>query len=80
MAKTLLMVHGVGCGGEVWDRMRRGFEAAGWTCDAPTLFADLRTKTTPPADLAKLRLQDYVEAMAARADDLTQRDGQRIDR
>ena len=25
MSKTLLMIHGVGCGGEVWDRMKRDF-------------------------------------------------------
>ena len=40
MTKSLLMIHGIGCGGEVWDRMRVGFEAAGWNCDAPTLFPD----------------------------------------
>ncbi|HBX91595.1 MAG TPA: alpha/beta hydrolase, partial [Hyphomonas sp.] len=33
MTKSLLMIHGIGCGGEVWDRMRVGFEAAGWNCD-----------------------------------------------
>ncbi len=64
MSGTLLMIHGVGCGGDAWDVMRPGFEAAGWTCDAPTLFEDLRTIETPPAGITDLSLQDYIDAMA----------------
>ena len=76
MTKTLLMVHGVGCGGEVWDRMKRDFEMAGWTCETPTLFPDLRTKQDPPAALADLTLSDYIEATIKRATELKSRDGQ----
>ena len=76
MTKTLLMVHGVGCGGEVWDRIKRDFEMAGWTCETPTLFPDLRTKQNPPAALADLTLSDYIEATIKRATELKSRDGQ----
>ena len=64
MTKSLLMIHGIGCGGEVWDRMRVGFEAAGWNCDAPTLFPDQRVPDSPPASLSDLGLDDYVKSMA----------------
>jgi len=75
MSKTLLMVHGVGCGGEVWTRMTRDFEMAGWKCETPTLFPDLRTTTSPPDALADLTLSDYVEDISKLAKTLTERDG-----
>ena len=75
MTKTLLMIHGVGCGGDVWDRMKRDFKMAGWTCEAPTLFPELRTVEDPPAGLADLTLTDYVEAMSKTARSLADRDG-----
>lgn len=69
MTKSILMIHGVGCGGEVWDRMRKDFETQGWRVEAPTLFPEQRTRTTPPDTLKDLTLDDYVDAMdkAARA-------------
>ncbi|MEM6627703.1 MAG: alpha/beta hydrolase [Pseudomonadota bacterium] len=62
MKRSLLMIHGVGCGGEVWDTMRPIFEARGWICHAPTLFEDQRTIDAPPLSLPELRLKDYVAA------------------
>lgn len=76
MAKTLLMIHGVGCGGDVWDRMKRDFKMAAWTCESPTLFPELRTKDSPPAGLADLTLSDYIEAATKYAADLAARDGE----
>jgi alpha-beta hydrolase superfamily lysophospholipase len=67
MSRTLLMIHGVGCDGSAWDGMRPGFEAAGWTCAAPTLFPERRVRTHPPADLSELGLDDYIAAMEAEA-------------
>lgn len=75
MAKSILMIHGVGCGGEVWDRMKRDFAMAAWTCETPTLFPDLRTRSDPPEGLADLTLADYVSAAGKMADDLAARDG-----
>ncbi len=76
MSKTLLMIHGVGCGGEVWDRMKRDFAMAGWTCETPTLYPELRTRDTPPDALADLTLSDYVTAATQTATDLAARDGE----
>jgi len=72
MARKLLMIHGVGCGGEVWDRMRPMFEGAGFDCEAPTLFPDIRTPEDPPIRLGTLSLDDYVDAMHARVEALTE--------
>jgi len=67
MTRTLLMIHGVGCGGDAWSVMKPMFEAAGWSCVAPTLFAELRTREAPPASIASLGLGDYVDAMEMEA-------------
>ncbi len=77
MEKSLLMIHGVGCGGDVWGAMRPAFEAAGYACHAPTLFAERRKKRNPPDSLARLGLGDYVEASASLARDLTERHGRK---
>lgn len=77
MAKTLLMIHGVGCGGDVWDRMMPVFEAAGWTCEAPTLFPDQRVKEDPPASLSELGLDDYIAAMSAKAHEIEKATGEK---
>lgn len=72
---TLLMIHGVGCDASAWDVMKPGLEAAGWTCEAITLFPDRRVRENPPASLPELGFDDYVEASAAEARRLTARDG-----
>ncbi|MBI1401569.1 alpha/beta hydrolase [Hyphomonas sp.] len=72
---TLLMIHGIGCDGSAWDVMKPGFEAAGWTCEAITLFPDRRVRENPPASLPELGFADFVEAAAAEARRLTARDG-----
>ncbi len=75
MSKTLLMIHGVGCGGDVWDRMKRDFAMAGWVCECPTLFPQSRTREAPPESLSDLTLNDYVQASKTFANELAQRDG-----
>lgn len=75
MTKTILMIHGVGCGGDAWDRMRHDFEAAGWRVETPTLYPDRRTMDDPPASLSDLTLDDYVDAMSAKASELTAETG-----
>ncbi len=70
MARGLLMIHGVGCGGDVWERMLPAFEGAGFNCAAPTLFPEQRTVEDPPETLGQLGLGDYVEAMAGAAREL----------
>ncbi|MEZ6000115.1 alpha/beta hydrolase [Hyphomonas sp.] len=77
MTKTLLMIHGVGCGGDVWDRMIPVFEADGWTCEAPTLFPARRVKDNPPASLAELGIDDYISSMSAKAHEIEKATGQK---
>ncbi|MFN7169222.1 MAG: esterase/lipase family protein, partial [Pannonibacter sp.] len=72
---ALLMIHGIGCDGSAWDAMKPGFEAAGWTCEAMTLFPDRRLRENPPASLTQLGLADFIEAASAEAARLTARDG-----
>lgn len=72
---TLLMIHGIGCDASAWDRMKPMFVAGGWTCEAITLFADRRVRENPPASLPELGLADYIEAAAAEARRLAERDG-----
>lgn len=77
MTRTLLMVHGIGCGADAWDAMRPHFKTAGWDCHAPTLFPEKRTVASPPADLPELRFQEYVDAMSVKAAELAAPTGQK---
>jgi alpha-beta hydrolase superfamily lysophospholipase len=75
MRAGILLIHGVGCGGDVWDRMATSFRDAGFEVRAPTLFPELRTIDTPPPGLCDLRLQDYVDAMSVVAGDMEHQSG-----
>ena len=75
MRAGILLIHGVGCGGDVWDRMAASFREAGFEVRAPTLFPELRTVDTPPPGLCDLRLQDYVDAMSVAAGDMEHQSG-----
>lgn len=77
MTKTILMIHGVGCGGEVWDRMRGAFEQNGWHVEAPTLYPDKRTIESPPDDLKQLTLADYIDRMSEAAQSLARETGEK---
>jgi alpha-beta hydrolase superfamily lysophospholipase len=77
MSKTILMIHGVGCGGEAWARMGGEFEAAGWRVEAPTLYPDQRTIEDPPETLSELTLSDYVDRMSEKAAALEQETGEK---
>jgi len=75
MSNSILMVHGVGGTSAAFDRLAPAFRALGWRVETPTLFADRRTASHPPADLPSLRLNDYVEAMAREVERLTAENG-----
>lgn len=76
MSGSILMIHGIGCTGQAWDRLAPAFRALGWRVETPTLFPDKRTVAKPPADLPSLRLKDYVDAMEAEARRLEAETGQ----
>lgn len=77
MTKHILMIHGVGCAGDAWDKMVPHFEQAGWTCKAPTLFPDQRTIENPPDSLPNLRFNDYIEETSRWAREMTEVNGTR---
>lgn len=63
----LLMIHGVGCDGTVFNRMAALFSAQGFLTRTPTLFPELRVGENPSPALGALCLKDYVDAMAHEA-------------
>jgi alpha-beta hydrolase superfamily lysophospholipase len=67
MEKPVLLIHGVGCGGDAWDVVASLMTARGYTTYAPTLFPEFRVKDNPTGQLATLSLNDYVEACKAKA-------------
>ena len=77
MTKHILMIHGIGCGGDAWDDIKPLFEEAGWSCSAPTLFPDQRTVNDPPDTLPSLRFDDYIEECSRWAHEITEKTGSR---
>ena len=77
MSNHILMIHGVGCGGDAFDVMVPHFKAAGWTCDAPTLFPDQSRVGNPPETLPNLRFNDYIEEASRWAREIKETTGAR---
>jgi alpha-beta hydrolase superfamily lysophospholipase len=67
MEKPILMIHGLGCGGDAWHVVAPLMAAQGWTPYTPTLFPQFRVKENPTGQLSTLSLNDYVEAAKAEA-------------
>ncbi|MAK62565.1 MAG: alpha/beta hydrolase [Ponticaulis sp.] len=65
MAAPVLLIHGLGVDGSIWDGLRRYLESEDFTCEAPTLFPELRTVDNPAERLKELRFQDYVDEVKA---------------
>ncbi len=76
MSGAILMIHGIGCTGQTFDRLASAFREKGWRVETPTLRPDKRTVSRPPADLPSLRLKDYVDDMEAAARQLEAETGQ----
>jgi alpha-beta hydrolase superfamily lysophospholipase len=70
-----LMIHGVGCTGEVWDVMAPGLKSLGWDCRTPTLFPEYRVKENPSGHLSTLSLNDYVQQASGWARDIIKETG-----
>ena len=75
MADTILLIHGYGCAGDVWDPMAARLRAEGYRVVAPTIRSAVRTVDGPRAGLAGVTLADYVAEMSALAQDLAREDG-----
>jgi pimeloyl-ACP methyl ester carboxylesterase len=67
MEKPILMIHGIGCGGDVWSVIGPLMQQQGWTPYTPTLFPQFRVKEHPTGQLSTLSLNDYVEACKSEA-------------
>ncbi len=60
MARTMVMIHGMFCGGWVWENYRPFFEAKGYRCITPTLrYHDLAAGEPPDPRLGTTSLLDY---------------------
>lgn len=61
MQKTIYMIHGMWCGGWVWDNFIRYFEKLGYQCIAPTLrHHNAKKNDDPHPDLGTTSLLDYI--------------------
>jgi alpha-beta hydrolase superfamily lysophospholipase len=77
MADTILLIHGYGCAGDVWNPMAARLRAQGYRVVAPTIRSAVRTVDGPRAGLAGLTLADYVAEMTALAVTLAKEDGRK---
>ena len=61
MTETIVMIHGMCCGGWYWENYKRFFEDKVYQCIAPTLrFHDMAPEELPNAELGTTSLLDYV--------------------
>jgi pimeloyl-ACP methyl ester carboxylesterase len=74
---TVLLIHGYGCGGDVWGVVAGRLRAEGYRVETPTIRAAVRTVDGPRAGLAGLTLADYVAEMIAYAQTLTRETGKK---
>lgn len=59
MSKTIVMVHGVNCGGWCFEPFRAVFEARGYACHTPDLIGHGADKTNAIERLAGVGIADY---------------------
>lgn len=77
MADTILLIHGYGCAGDVWDPIAARLRAEGYRVVSPTIRSAVRTIDGPRVGLAGLTLADYVAEMGALAQALAKEDGRK---
>jgi pimeloyl-ACP methyl ester carboxylesterase len=60
MSRTIVMIHGMFCGGWVWENYRVFFEARGYRCIVPTLrYHDVTPGEPPDPRLGTTSMLDY---------------------
>lgn len=57
----ILLIHGMGCGGDVWTKLLILLRTAGWRCSAPTLCAEDRPVTRPTEGQPSSSFADQVD-------------------
>lgn len=66
MSRSVMMIHGMCCRGDVWDGFRGAFEARGWRVATPTLrHHDIMPDDPPPEGLGVTSLLDYAQDLEA---------------
>lgn len=73
---AILMIHGLCCAGEMWSAPAERFRTRGWRVETPTIHAQLRQRDTPPSELGRLTLADYVSEMEVTARRIRAESGQ----
>jgi pimeloyl-ACP methyl ester carboxylesterase len=59
---TIVMIHGMCCGGWYWENFRNFFKQEGYQCLAPTLrFHDVDPAAGPHPQIGTVSLRDYAE-------------------
>jgi pimeloyl-ACP methyl ester carboxylesterase len=66
MARSLMLVHGMCCTGEVWTNFRRFYEERGLQVFTPTLRPNERVRSNPSPALRALRLANYISDLEQR--------------
>lgn len=62
MTETIVMIHGMWCGGWCWENYQKFFVGKGYHCLTPNLrFHDVNPKAPPNPQLGTTSLLDYVE-------------------
>lgn len=66
MANTIVMIHGMCCGGWCWENYQSFFEAQGFQCLTPTLrYHDMNPEASPDPRLGSTSLLDYAADLEA---------------
>ena len=66
MARAIVMIHGMGCTGKVWETYAAFFESRGWTVVTPTLrHHDIAPDDPAPEALGTTSLLDYAADLEA---------------
>jgi pimeloyl-ACP methyl ester carboxylesterase len=66
VARAIVMIHGMGCTGKVWETYAGFFESRGWRVITPTLrHHDIGPDDPPPAALGATSLLDYAADLEA---------------
>lgn len=73
MTKTIVMVHGVNCGGWCFEPFRSVFEARGYVCHTPDLIGHGADKADGIAKLTGVGIADYSAQMTDFVDTLPEK-------
>lgn len=73
----IVLIHGLGCGGDVWTPMKTAFEVENWRGSAPTLLEDARPLASPKKRVPAIGLSDYVADAQAHCEAITRNTGQK---